>query len=73
MKTLHLLPNVLHLEAKFEFQPPAISALIAESEKGAHAYRKRYALPQMPIQAILWSSTSRLLISRPIFSLCGAE
>ncbi len=52
MKTLHLLPNVLHGEAKFEFQPPSIDALIAESEKGAHAYRKRFSLPQMPIHLL---------------------
>ena len=52
MKTLHLLPNVLHVEAKFEFQPPLIGALIAESEKGAHVYRKRFSLPQMPIHLL---------------------
>ncbi len=52
MKTLHLLPNVLHAEAKLDFQPPAIGALIAESEKGAHAYRKRFSLPQMPIHLL---------------------
>lgn len=48
MKTLHLLPNVLHLQSSWAFTPPLIQALIAESDKGAHAYRKRFALPQMP-------------------------
>ena len=52
MKTLHLLPNVLHAEARFPFEPPAIDALIAESEKGAHAYRKRFSLPQMPVHLL---------------------
>jgi len=49
MKTLHLLPNLLHPEASFPFQPPAIDALIAESEKGGWMYLKRFTIPKVPI------------------------
>ncbi len=49
MKVLHLLPNALHPEAAFEFHPPKIEALIAESEKGAYLWLKRCSLPKMPV------------------------
>lgn len=49
MKTLYLLPNILHEEAKLDFIPPAIDAIIAESEKGARAFLKRFSLKTMPI------------------------
>jgi 16S rRNA (cytidine1402-2'-O)-methyltransferase len=49
MKTLHLLPNILHEESTWEFCPPHVDALIAESEKGGYTYLKRFRLPQLPL------------------------
>lgn len=49
MKTLYLLPNVLHEEGKLDFISPAIDAIIAESEKGARAFLKRFSLGHLPI------------------------
>jgi len=52
MKTLHLLPNVLHEAASFEFHPPQITALIAESDKGGYAWLKRFGLPRLPVHLL---------------------
>jgi 16S rRNA (cytidine1402-2'-O)-methyltransferase len=48
MKTLHLLPNLLHEEGPFQFTPPHIDALIAESEKGGRRFLKAFSLPKIP-------------------------
>ena len=42
MKSLHLLPNVLHEASNWRFDPPHIDALIAESEKGGRQYLKKF-------------------------------
>lgn len=49
MKTLYLLPNVLHEKAVWEFKPPSLDALIAESERGGRLYLKRFSLGSLPI------------------------
>lgn len=49
MKTLYLLPNLLHEQAAWAFEPPAIDALIAESEKAGRHYLKRTGLGQLPL------------------------
>jgi 16S rRNA (cytidine1402-2'-O)-methyltransferase len=49
MRILYLLPNLLHEQATWPLQPPALDALIAESEKAGRQYLKRYALGQRPI------------------------
>jgi 16S rRNA (cytidine1402-2'-O)-methyltransferase len=49
MKTLYLLPNLLNELSTWHFEPPAIQALIAESEKGGRIYTKRYGLGLIPI------------------------
>lgn len=42
MKVLHLLPNVLHEESTWRFEPPELDALIAESEKGGRQFLKKF-------------------------------
>lgn len=49
MKHLYLLPNLLHPEAIFHFEPPHLDALIAESDKGGRHYLKRFSIPSIPI------------------------
>jgi 16S rRNA (cytidine1402-2'-O)-methyltransferase len=49
MKTLHLLPNLLHEQAQWEFRPPKIDALVAESERGGYAYMKRFGMAKVPL------------------------
>jgi 16S rRNA (cytidine1402-2'-O)-methyltransferase len=49
MDKLYLLPNVLHEESNWSYAPPAIDALIAESEKEAYAYFKRFGIPKLPV------------------------
>lgn len=49
MKTLYLLPNLLHEQAAWNFKPPSLNALIAESEKGGRLYLKRHSLGVLPI------------------------
>lgn len=48
MKKLILLPNALHEESAWSYAPPAIDALIAESEKGGYRFLKRFHLPPVP-------------------------
>ncbi|MBS0616427.1 MAG: SAM-dependent methyltransferase [Verrucomicrobia bacterium] len=52
MKTLHLLPNILHPASTWKFTPPPIQALIAESEKGAYAYFKHFSVPKVPVHLL---------------------
>lgn len=49
MKKLILLPNTLHEESSWNYQPPLIDALIAESEKGGYQFLKRFHLLKCPI------------------------
>jgi len=49
MKTLYLLPNTLHEQSVWQFQPPTLDALIAESEKGGRTYLKRFCHATLPI------------------------
>lgn len=49
MKILYLLPNTLHEHSVWDFQPPALDALIAESEKGGRTYLKRFCHTTLPI------------------------
>ncbi len=49
MKKLILLPNILHEESAWRYTPPAIDALIAESDKGGYQFLKRFGLPKCPI------------------------
>ena len=42
MKTLHLLPNLLHEDSSWRFDPPPLDALIAESEKGGRQFQKKF-------------------------------
>jgi 16S rRNA (cytidine1402-2'-O)-methyltransferase len=49
MKTLILLPNILHEESTWDYLPPPIDALIAESEKGGYQFLNRFKLPKCPI------------------------
>jgi 16S rRNA (cytidine1402-2'-O)-methyltransferase len=49
MKKLILLPNLLHESSSWTFTPPAIDALICESEKGGWRFLKRFGLPQVPL------------------------
>lgn len=42
MKTLYLLPNILHEESTWRFDPPELDALIAESEKGGRQFLKKF-------------------------------
>jgi 16S rRNA (cytidine1402-2'-O)-methyltransferase len=49
MKILYLLPNILHEQAAWDFKPPPLDALIAESEKGGRAYLKRHGLGVLPV------------------------
>lgn len=42
MRVLHLLPNLLHPDSCWSFTPPAMQALIAESEKGGRQFLKRF-------------------------------
>ncbi len=49
MKKLILLPNALHEESTWSYTPPAIDALIAESDKGGYQFLKRFHLPKCPI------------------------
>lgn len=49
MKKIYLLPNVLHEESSWRYTPPAIDALIAESEKEAYGYFKRFGISKVPV------------------------
>lgn len=49
MKRIYLLPNVLHEESSWSYALPAIDALIAESEKEAYGYFKRFGIPKVPV------------------------
>ena len=49
MKKLLLLPNLLHEESNWCYSPPDIDALIAESEKGAYGYFKKFGIPKVPV------------------------
>ena len=49
MKTLYLLPNLLHEESKLTVSLPSLDALIAESEKGGYTYLKRFSLGKIPV------------------------
>lgn len=49
MKKLYLLPNVLHEESSWRYTPPPMDALIAESEKEAYGYFKRFGIPKVPV------------------------
>lgn len=49
MKTLLLLPNILHEASIWSYTPPKFDALIAESLKGGHCFLKRMNLPPCPI------------------------
>jgi 16S rRNA (cytidine1402-2'-O)-methyltransferase len=49
MKKLILLPNTLHEESAWSYTPPAIDALIAESDKGGYQFLKKFGLPKCPI------------------------
>ncbi len=42
MKKLYLLPNLLSPSSTWQFSPPPIDALIAESSRGGRAYLKRF-------------------------------
>ncbi len=42
MKTLYLLPNLLHEDSTWRFEPPPLDALIAESEKGGRQFLKKF-------------------------------
>lgn len=49
MKKLILLPNTLHEESTWSYEPPSIDALMAESEKGGYQFLKRFHLPKCPV------------------------
>jgi 16S rRNA (cytidine1402-2'-O)-methyltransferase len=49
MKKLILLPNALHEESDWSYTPPAIDALIAESDKGGYRFLIRFKLPKCPV------------------------
>ncbi|MGH2639118.1 MAG: SAM-dependent methyltransferase [Rhabdochlamydiaceae bacterium] len=49
MKKLILLPNALHEESTWNYTPPQIDALIAESDKGGYQFLKRFNLPKCPV------------------------
>jgi len=42
LKTLHLLPNILHEESLWRCDLPPLQALIAESEKGGRQFLKKF-------------------------------
>lgn len=42
MKTLYLLPNLLHEDSTWRFEPPPLDALIAESDKGGRQFLKKF-------------------------------
>jgi 16S rRNA (cytidine1402-2'-O)-methyltransferase len=52
MKKLYLLPNTLHEASSWTYTPPPIDALIAESEKEAYAYFKRFSVPKVPVHLL---------------------
>lgn len=52
MKTLYLLPNILHEQSTWQFTPPVLDALIAESEKGGRTYLKRFCHATLPIHLL---------------------
>jgi 16S rRNA (cytidine1402-2'-O)-methyltransferase len=52
MKKLYLLPNVLHEESSWRYTPPAIDGLIAESEKEAYGYFKRFGIPKVAVHLL---------------------
>ncbi len=49
MKTLYLLPNLLHEASSWSYVPPAFDALIAESQREGYRFLKRFSLPKLPL------------------------